>query len=305
VARTVDLLSELRVGDLNTFLAVRRSGSVSAAARELSVTPSQVSKAIARLEAILRVRLFSRGARGVALSDPARLVLPHIEAAVARLQLIERSESSSITELTIAGPSYLIASFLPAVASSQPQLHVRGIELAPSLVRAYAPENFFEMAILARSADRMPTTWVNVRVGELRSALFATTELAHRLGPLPVSVDKLQGVPFVTPIYHAEGRYFPVDDDCPLTLAERTAGHSAQTVGIALELAARTHQLVFGPVVAARRFLATGALVEIPVRGWSVREALYISCNADRMMAKVQTAVVKAMREEAIAAAAP
>jgi DNA-binding transcriptional LysR family regulator len=262
-----------------------------------------VSKAISRLEAILRIRLFSRGSRGVALSDQARLALPHIEAAVASLQLLERRETPSTTELTIAAPSYLISSFLPAVAVCQPQLHVRGIELAPSLVRAYAPENFFEMAILARSADRMPTTWVSVKVGEVRSGLFGTPELARRLGAFPVSVDKLRSVPFVTPIYHAEGHYLAVDDDCPLTLAERRTGHAAQTIGIALELAARTHQLVFGPVVAARRFVATGALVEILVRGWSVREPLYISCNADRMMAKVQTAVVKAMREESLIAA--
>ena len=301
--RPRDLVGELRVGDLATFLAVRRSGSVSGAAREQGVTPSQVSKAISRLEAILRIRLFSRGSRGVALSDQARLALPHIEAAVASLQLLERRETPSTTELTIAAPSYLISSFLPAVAVCQPQLHVRGIELAPSLVRAYAPENFFEMAILARSADRMPTTWVSVKVGEVRSGLFGTPELARRLGAFPVSVDKLRSVPFVTPIYHAEGHYLAVDDDCPLTLAERRTGHAAQTIGIALELAARTHQLVFGPVVAARRFVATGALVEILVRGWSVREPLYISCNADRMMAKVQTAVVKAMREESLIAA--
>jgi len=182
-------------------------------------------------------------------------------------------------------------------------LRVRGIELAPALVRAYAPENFFEMAILARSADRMPRTWVSVRVGEMRCGLFATPDLARRLGPAPVSVDKLRSVPFVTPIYHAEGRYFAVDDDCPLSLAERKSGHSAQTIGIALELAARAHQLVFGPVVAARRHVATGALVEIEVRGWSVREPLYVTCNADRMMAKVQTAVVKALREESAVAA--
>jgi DNA-binding transcriptional LysR family regulator len=43
-------LADLRVGDLMTFLAVRRSGSITAAARELKVTPSQVSKAISRLE---------------------------------------------------------------------------------------------------------------------------------------------------------------------------------------------------------------------------------------------------------------
>jgi DNA-binding transcriptional LysR family regulator len=304
VARPRDVISELHVADLTTFLAVRRAGSVSVAARELGVTPSQVSKAVARLETTLRVRLFSRGARGVALSDQARLALPHIEAAVASLQLLEHRDAPSITELTVAAPSYLISSFLPAIACCQPQLNVRGIELAPSLVRAYAPENVFDLAILAPSADRMPVTWVSVRVGEIRSALFGSPELAKELGPFPTSVDKLRSVPFVTPIYNADGRYFSVEDDCPLTLAERKRGHSAQTIGIALELAAQTGQLVFGPVVSARRLIATGALVEIPVRGWSVREPLYVSCNADRMMAKVQTAVVRAMREASVAAAA-
>ena len=301
MARPSDVLSALRVADLTTFLAVRRSGSVTGAARMLGVTPSQVSKAVARLETILRVRLFSRGSRGVALSEQARPVLPHIETAVSSLLLLERSESPTIAELTVAAPSYLIASFLPAVASCLPELRVRGIELAPSFVQSYASENFFEMAILPHSAERMPTTWVSVKVGEMRSGLFASVDLARRLGPFPVSVHKLRSIPFVAPIYNAEGRYFAADDDCPLTVSERKKGHSAQTIGSALELAARTHQLVFGPVVAARRFIATGSLVEVPVRGWSVKDTLYISCNADRMMAKVQTAVVKAMREECTA----
>ena len=161
------------------------------------------------------------------------------------------------------------------------------------------------MAILSRSADRMPVTWVNVRVGEIRLGKSSgARELARRLGPFPTSVDKLRSVPFVIPIYNVDGRYLAVDDDCPLALADRKKGHAAQTIGIALELAARTDQLVFGPVVAARRFVATGALVEdVAVRGWSLREPLFVSCNADRMMAKVQTAVVKAMREESAAAA--
>jgi DNA-binding transcriptional LysR family regulator len=295
------MIRELHIADLSTFLAVRRTESVSGAARELAVSPSQVSKAITRLEAALGARLFSRSARGVVLSDEARLFVPHIEAAIASLKQLERREQG-VTELTVAGPSFLISSFLPVVASCQPQLSVRGIELAPTLVRAYAPENFFEMAILARSADRLPVTWVSVCVGELRSGLFGPPGLARRLGPFPTSVDKLRGIPFVSPIYNAEGRFLAVDDDCPLPLAERKRGHSAQTIGIALELAASAEQLVFGPVVAARHLLATGALVEIRVRGWSVREPLYVSCNADRIMAKVQTAVVKAMREASAAA---
>jgi DNA-binding transcriptional LysR family regulator len=285
-----------------TFLAVRRSGSVSSAARELGVTPSQVSKAIARLEVLLRVRLLSRSSRGVTLSEEGRLVLPQIEASVASLELLARPDTSGITNVTVAGPSYLLAAFLPVIAGCQPRVQVRGIELGPALIRAYAPENFFEMAILGRSADRMPSNWVSVRVGEVRSGVFTTPELARRLGPFPVSVDKLRAIRFVTPVYNADGRYLAVDDDCPLAIGERKAGHAAQTIGIALELAASASQLVFGPVVAARRFVAARALVEVPVRGWSIKEPLYVCCNADRMLAKIQTAVVKAMREAASAA---
>ena len=139
-----DRIGELRLGDLSTFLAVRRAGSITGAARELRVTPSQVSKAITRLESALRVQLLSRSSRGVALSETGRRVLPHVETAVARLLLIGRAEAEALPELTVAAPSYLLGQFLPTIASSQPQLRVRGLELPPALVRAYAAENFFD-----------------------------------------------------------------------------------------------------------------------------------------------------------------
>ena len=48
-------VADLRVADLLTFLAVVRSSSLTAAARERRVTPSQVSKAITRVETLARV----------------------------------------------------------------------------------------------------------------------------------------------------------------------------------------------------------------------------------------------------------
>jgi DNA-binding transcriptional LysR family regulator len=107
--------SELRLGDLFTFLAVRRSGSITAAARELRVTPSQVSKAITRLEGILSMQLLSRSPRGVALSEAGRRMVPHMEMAVASLKALEQGEPSHRPELTVAAPSYLIHTFLPVI----------------------------------------------------------------------------------------------------------------------------------------------------------------------------------------------
>src|SRR6266852_4405230 len=66
VGMTPDSL-DLHLADVNTFLVVQRLGSVTASARQLGVTPAQVSKAVARLEAQLGSKLFTRSARGVAL----------------------------------------------------------------------------------------------------------------------------------------------------------------------------------------------------------------------------------------------
>lgn len=66
---------------LRAFEASARTGSFSAAAEKLNVTHGAVSRQIAKLEAWLGLRLFERGARGVALtSEGQRLFLRTAEA---------------------------------------------------------------------------------------------------------------------------------------------------------------------------------------------------------------------------------
>jgi DNA-binding transcriptional LysR family regulator len=296
-----DRLAELRLGDLATFLAVRHAGSISAASRELKVTPSQVSKAITRLEATLRLKLISRGGRNVSLTEMGLRVLPHVEAVVARLQLVGRANNDSARELTLAAPSYLLAAFVPVIEQFQSRLQVRGIEMPPPLLRAYSAEDFFDMCLCAGPIEGLPSTWVSVCIGPLRRALFAPPDLARRLGTQPVPVDKLRSIPFVCPVYYAEGHLVAADDDCPLPRTERIVGHQALAIGSALELASRTGQLVFGPVIAAQRHLAARALQEVHVQGWDVASQVYVACNGDRVLAHVQTAVVEGVRAALLA----
>ncbi|HZS38421.1 MAG TPA: LysR family transcriptional regulator [Polyangia bacterium] len=288
-------LSELRFADVLAFLAVCRHQSVTGAARELRSTPSQVSKAISRLEEQLRLTLLSRSSRGVVVSDQGRRVLPHLEEVVERLRAMPRHEQPATQRLTVAAPSYLMQLLLPRIAASQDDLLVRGIELPPALIRAYSAENFFDLALTV-GRERLPGAWVSEPIGEVRRALFGTREVAKRLGRQPVPVEKLAQVPFVSPIYNVSGQFVPVDDDCPLPSGERVLGHQAPSIGIGLELAACSHQVVFGPVIAARRHLAQGLLVEIDVAGWDVREPLYVACNSDRVRSTVQKRVLEVLR---------
>ncbi|MCE1235390.1 MAG: LysR substrate-binding domain-containing protein [Hyphomicrobiales bacterium] len=65
-------MSRPDLSDLAPFVAVARTLSFRAAARELGVSPSAVSHAVGALEARLGVRLFNRTTRSVALTDAGR-----------------------------------------------------------------------------------------------------------------------------------------------------------------------------------------------------------------------------------------
>ena len=293
-ART-DPLRDVRVSDVLTFLSVRRHGSLTGAARELAVTPTQVSKAISRLEGQLNRTLLSRSSRGASLSDSAQRLVPHFEAMVAQLRLLHRDEQGGAREVTVAAPSYLIAAFLPALAEALPGSRLRGLQLAPAMIRASASLNVFDIA-LSVGSEKMSDVWHTDQIGLVRKALFATPALLQRLGAKP-SLESLRSVSFVSPVYSFNGQFVPVDDGCPLPYEARQLGHEAQTIGIALDLAARTDQLVFGPVIAARAHLDQGSLVLVPVPGWErLSDSLHLACNVDRVVARVQKNVVTAAR---------
>lgn len=71
-----------RYPELVAFLQSARGQSFSAAARNLGLTPSAVSKLVARLEADLGVRLFVRQGRTVALTEEGQSYLPSAERVV-------------------------------------------------------------------------------------------------------------------------------------------------------------------------------------------------------------------------------
>jgi DNA-binding transcriptional LysR family regulator len=288
------------LADLLTLLAVQRTGSISGAARELRVTPSQVSKAIVRLERHFGVRLLCRGARGVSPTAAGREILPRVAKAVAELSataIVRHQGVAPSLELTIAGPSYLVSRVLPAVVAVLPGARVRVLELVPAHLRAFIAENLFDAAVVPGGIDNLPGAWTGDVAGSCRSGLFARPSFAKRLGPLPLSPDRVRTLPFVGPVRVGGERLVAIGDDCPLPWEKRWIAHEAQTIGAALEFVSCTDHLVFGPVLAACRFLESGSLVELPVVGWDVRDSVQVVCNGDRVLSRVRHVVVRAARE--------
>jgi DNA-binding transcriptional LysR family regulator len=288
-------VADLRVADLLTFLAVVRSSSLTAAARERRVTPSQVSKAITRVEAHFARKLVERGSRGVVLSEAGRLIAPALEAVVSQLETA-RAASPEGAEMTVGSPSYLQTSLLSVLGAAAPNVRLRAFELPPSLLRANAQDDGFDVLLLPGGGEHLPASWVSEEVGKLRRGLFASPALYQRLGKGAVALERLAEEVFIIPIFRQQGRVVPVDDDFPIPRVQRKVGHQVQTFHVALELAAETQQFAFGPAIAARRFLASGSLVEVPIEGYTATEPLTFACNVDRVSARVRAAFGSALR---------
>jgi hypothetical protein len=76
-------------------------------------------------------------------------------------------------------------------------------------------------------------------------------------------------------------------------------GHEASTISAGLELAATSGQLVCGPIVAARRHVEAGQLVEISVQGWDLVDPLYLHINTDEVTARSKTRICAALESVA------
>src|SRR5689334_22025699 len=105
---------------LHAFEAAARLQSCTRAAAELQVTRTAVSHRILRLEAQLGVRLFVRGARGLALTADGADYLPEVRAAFAKLRAatddLRRSRRKRVVRVG-ATPTLAAKWLLPRLAS--------------------------------------------------------------------------------------------------------------------------------------------------------------------------------------------
>lgn len=95
--------------DLEVFVRTADSGSLSAAARGLGLTPAAASIALKRLETRLAIRLFARSTRSMRLTEEGRRYLDSVRVALAALsegELALKHQGQGLTGLLqLAAPS--------------------------------------------------------------------------------------------------------------------------------------------------------------------------------------------------------
>ncbi|WP_459614258.1 LysR substrate-binding domain-containing protein [Bordetella sp. 2513F-2] len=174
------------LANLESFVRSAESGSFSAAARRLALTPAAVSRNVAMLERNLGVRLFQRSTRKLTLTEAGEAFLGAIAGNLASLQnaitavSAEDGQPAGVLKVSLAptfGMSHvlpLLPEFLQRYPRIRPEWHFEnravdliaegydaaiggGFELAPGVVaRTLAPAHIIAVASPAYLAGRAP-----------------------------------------------------------------------------------------------------------------------------------------------------
>jgi len=185
---------------LQFFVACAEAGSVSGAARALSISQSSVTEALIGLEEDLGVRLFDRRARGLDLTHKGSLFLRHaaqILGDVANAREAFRDETAPLSGRLALGVTSLVAGYVLSDLLSRyrrawPQVELSAIEDSGDYLQHLLIGGELDVAVLLTSSvrDRAALQVETLIVSPYRLWL----PVGHRLAEAAaISLDDLAG----------------------------------------------------------------------------------------------------------------
>jgi DNA-binding transcriptional LysR family regulator len=176
-----------------TFLAVLRTGSLSAAARMSGLTQPTAGRHIDALEAALGVKLFTRSQQGLMPTQAALDLLPHAEAMEAAAQSFVRTASGETDEprgaVRLTASHVIGAEVLPQILRDFRERHSR---IAIELVLSNHNQNLSrrDADIAVRMVRPTQKALVAKRLGTVRVGFYAHRDYLARHG-MPRGGDDL------------------------------------------------------------------------------------------------------------------
>ena len=169
-----------RSGEMEVFTRVVEQGGFSAAARALSMTPSAVSKLVARLEARLGLRLFNRSTRQLQLTAEGRVFYDRSVRVLADLADAERGAAAN------DAPRGRLS-----VNANVPFGEAALLPLVPAFLERY-PEISLDIVLTDEVIDLIEhRTDVAVRAGPLKNSSLVARKLGETRKSIVASPDYL------------------------------------------------------------------------------------------------------------------
>jgi len=184
-----------RAGEMQVFLRVVEAGNFSEAARLLRMTPSTVSKLIARIEMRLGVRLLERSTRRLSLTAEGRLYYERSQALLGELDEMEKELSEGAASAggtvrvnaSVAFGVLAVEPELPAFWQAYPNI-VLDLSLSDEIVDLY----FDRTDVVFRVGRLQDSGMMARRIGVARRKIVASPAYLERHGT-PRTVEDLAG----------------------------------------------------------------------------------------------------------------
>lgn len=190
----------LELRQFEVLRAIAREGSLAAAARSLHHSQPTVAHHLASLESHFRAPLVRRGPRGARLTEVGRSVLPHMEAVLSRVELMEQEVSALVDH---GAMSLRVATFPTAGALLLPsavrQLAGQGVNVSivegelPSVVDALRAGSVHMALVYSRPGDPLDLGEGFVLRPLLEDPLLLALPAGHHLAALDrIPLDQLR-----------------------------------------------------------------------------------------------------------------
>ncbi|MEA1675948.1 LysR family transcriptional regulator [Nitrospirillum sp. BR 11163] len=174
-----------RAGEMMVFVRVVEAGSFSEAARLMLMTPSTVSKLIARLEARLGVRLIERSTRRLALTEEGRFYYERSQILLGQLDETEQqiahggAEAEGVVRVTssVSFGTTALEALLPAFFEAYPKVVV-DLSLSDEVVDLYLDRT--DVAI--RVGKLVDSNLMARKIGETKRRIVASPAYLKRHG---------------------------------------------------------------------------------------------------------------------------
>ena len=184
-----------RYNEMSVFCRVANLGSFSAAARELNLTPSAVSKLISRLEDRLSARLFQRTTRRLNLTDEGSLffercreILADIDDAETQLTALQSNVTGTLNITAISAFARIqLCQLMPAFMAQHPDLRV---ELSLTERQVDLINERVDLAILI-SEEVLDQSLISRKLATNRRVICASPEYIAKHGAPKTPADLL------------------------------------------------------------------------------------------------------------------
>ncbi|SMO44757.1 LysR family transcriptional regulator [Paracoccus laeviglucosivorans] len=251
-----------RAGEMQVFLRVVETGSFSRAAKHLLMTPSSVSKLIARIEARLGVRLLERSTRSLSLTAEGQVYYERSQALLAEMEQIEHDLSQDAAYIggtvristSVGLGVFGIEPLLPAFWQAHPEIVV-DLSLSDDIVDMYQDRTDIAFRVGALSDSGLTA----LKLGSAQRKIIASPEYLARVGT-PQTVDDLGGHDFLSFNFRRSSPIWPAREGGRLISRRPLLANNGETVrrmalaGMGLARMGEFH---------IRADLAAGRLIEV------------------------------------------